>query len=240
MSDKCPITGKKCNKPKPYRITEIKNNASVLSIDLCENCLDAYANNANISLHVNASDIITSTIPPTKNQIQEIQQEVVFEGINEFVNKLLQTLYGQQDEQQTNSAKIKKQSTKKKCPKCGATPSSINKKGQLGCPACYDFFNVDQAIVGLHGGATQHVGKVPSKWKAAKEVQSVENIEKLVENKINQLIALEQYEDIIKIKKVFSDFKVIKESLNTCTQEELPTVVSEFKEIKLMLLKMVS
>ncbi|MBI1371257.1 MAG: hypothetical protein GC159_00640 [Phycisphaera sp.] len=52
-----------------------------------------------------------------------------------------------------------------RCEGCGMTQEEFRKSGLLGCPHCYDAF--EEALAPLlgraHEGASQHVGKVPSR-----------------------------------------------------------------------------
>lgn len=53
------------------------------------------------------------------------------------------------------------------CPSCGLTYEDFRKIGRLGCSECYSAFSryLGPLLKRIHG-ATQHVGKSPSGWKA--------------------------------------------------------------------------
>ncbi|MGD2110417.1 MAG: UvrB/UvrC motif-containing protein [Phycisphaerae bacterium] len=60
------------------------------------------------------------------------------------------------------------------CPKCGCTFREFQVKGQLGCPHDYEVFKsvLGPLIERAHGGATQHVGKVPATADATIQKQA--------------------------------------------------------------------
>jgi len=52
-----------------------------------------------------------------------------------------------------------------RCEGCGMTQEEFRKSGLLGCPECYDAFEsaLEPLLARAHEGATQHVGKMPSR-----------------------------------------------------------------------------
>ena len=64
--------------------------------------------------------------------------------------------------------------TELKCEVCGITFSEFRRKGLLGCPNDYDAFAtmLDPLLERAHGGASQHVGKVPGKAGADQKKQN--------------------------------------------------------------------
>ncbi len=61
-----------------------------------------------------------------------------------------------------------------KCDVCGITFAEFRRKGLLGCPNDYDAFAemLDPLLERAHGGATQHVGKVPGRAGADQKKQT--------------------------------------------------------------------
>lgn len=77
-----------------------------------------------------------------------------------------------------------------KCPKCGITLEQIVKTAKFGCEHDYEFFGdtVVQILKRVHGGMTEHVGKVPQRTATA-EVK-IELLKKEMDAAVNR----EQYE----------------------------------------------
>ena len=80
------------------------------------------------------------------------------------------------------------------CDVCGLTFSQFRQEGQLGCPNDYDAF--EPAMAGLleraHDGATQHVGKVPSR---AGTDQKKQNTLLRLRADLKKAVQAEQYEE---------------------------------------------
>ena len=60
------------------------------------------------------------------------------------------------------------------CDVCGMTFSEFRRKSLLGCPNDYDVFaeQLEPLLERAHGGATQHVGRVPAKTGADQKKQN--------------------------------------------------------------------
>ena len=79
------------------------------------------------------------------------------------------------------------------CPKCGITFREFRTQGQLGCPHDYQVFAEFMAplVERAHGGATQHVGKVPARLGPTASQQS----ELLrLQRELNDAVEREDYE----------------------------------------------
>lgn len=79
------------------------------------------------------------------------------------------------------------------CPKCGLTFREFRLKGQLGCPHDYEAFRslLEPLIKRAHGGAAQHVGKVPGTAEATIRQQT--GILRL-RRKLEEAVEQENYE----------------------------------------------
>lgn len=79
------------------------------------------------------------------------------------------------------------------CPKCGMSFREFRAQGQLGCPHDYQVFSEYLAplIERAHGGATQHVGKVPGRLGPTASRQS--ELFRL-QRELNDAVEREDYE----------------------------------------------
>jgi protein arginine kinase activator len=80
------------------------------------------------------------------------------------------------------------------CPECGITRAEYRKASRLGCPSCYDAFarELESAVQELHR-SLQHVGKSPSKAKAAWQLQQLQN-------ELNEAVKGQRYEEAIALR----------------------------------------
>ncbi|MCD6339348.1 MAG: UvrB/UvrC motif-containing protein [Verrucomicrobia bacterium] len=85
-----------------------------------------------------------------------------------------------------------------RCPQCGCSHADFKKTGRLGCPKCYEVFAEELAEVlkSMHRGA-RHVGKAPRKKQRARSVE--ERIE-LLQRKLEQAVAVEEYEEAARLR----------------------------------------
>ena len=83
--------------------------------------------------------------------------------------------------------------SQKTCPTCGLSLRSFRRKGQLGCPGCYEAFEeqLTPMIERAQNGGTSHIGKCPSRGGASMERQL--NIQRLF-RELEDAVAAEQYE----------------------------------------------
>ena len=79
------------------------------------------------------------------------------------------------------------------CPKCGRSFQEFMVKGQLGCPHDYEAFRdvLAPLIDRAHGGATEHVGKVPT--TAGESVQKRTELLRL-RRELQEAVKQENYE----------------------------------------------
>jgi protein arginine kinase activator len=147
----CPITGKPCEKPKIYHITEIKNGTK--SYSLCAKCFSIYVNEQSI-------EKIETPTTPNLDKIKPQINDQFIEDMMVFIKEVVQT-----QTQETSS---------KKCPKCDHSTLDIIKTGKLGCSYCYTAFK-DELINVLYlthstpGSPEQiiHTGKKPKKYTSS-------------------------------------------------------------------------
>jgi len=194
MKEKCPLTGKFCNKAKTIHITDIKDNKETSSVSLCLDCAIAYMNKDK------------SIVAPEKFL------KDVFELFNTFI-------------QAVESCKNHPcaHDSKSLCPNCGTTLKEISSGGRLGCPECYDYFQLGGLLQNIHGGAKKHVGKTPSQWKnkqknALKEKKRNIPIElriKGLELKMDSMINQEKYESAACIKKTIVEMEKLQLEINS-------------------------
>ena len=158
----CPISGKKCYKKRTHHITDIKHGKVVQSVDLCEDCVRQYIEQDFTKIHSEEREI-----QDLKAEKQQMAQDVL-----SFFQKIVDVI---ESKQKTVSEVAKSHS----CPKCGTTAEDIYKIGKFGCLECYKVFDINSLLMKLHG-ATQHVGKVPKKWKAEKDKRQLANFDNLI------------------------------------------------------------
>jgi protein arginine kinase activator len=81
---------------------------------------------------------------------------------------------------------------KKRCTRCGFTYDDFKKTQRLGCPDCYNTFQVqiNKILRKIHG-SIKHAGKTPGKTSKATKIRK--EIEKL-RKELQDAISLEEYE----------------------------------------------
>lgn len=207
----CPVSGKPCFKKKGFHITEIRENKAIHTLDLCEECIKQY-----VDLPEPTSE---ESKPEPEPELNEVETPNVADppapvlppqvsGIVEFFQKILQTV-----EQQSHHHVPQQLKEAPVCPKCGSTAMTVYKTGRFGCDECYRTFNVENLLMQLHG-ATQHVGKVPKKWKEKQILQQqqalFDNLEETMQGKMAAWLVAENYESAAKAKQMLGDFQTLK------------------------------
>ena len=218
MTNICPISGKVCNKRKTHHITDLKDGNIIQSVDLCEDCAAQYI--GEIAENTPSESIVVNTSADINNPLAK--------GIFDFFQKIIETVEKQKTIDKTHS-----------CPGCNLSAEEIYTTGKFGCPKCYESFNVENLLMKIHG-SSQHVGKVPKRWKLEKERRERENIlnnfNKLVENKMSDLLSNEQYETAAKVKQMCENVAILqgviddlKEKLRVSSEspEEIKHIQSE-------------
>ena len=100
------------------------------------------------------------------------------------------------------------------CPSCGMAYSEFVEDSRFGCPDCYNVFDIliSDNIKQLQGNI-RHIGKKPRfGWNAASEnsEESKNNTEEkisLLESKLNEAIAEEEYEEAAKLRDMIKELK---------------------------------
>lgn len=187
-----------CFKSAAYEITEI-NQGQTKSLSLCESCFQDYMTNTD-------SIIKKIKIPKLPNMIlnTEVANKFV-KDMMEFVENLV--------EQKPN------QIPRKQCPKCNMSLKELVKKGKLGCPNCYEYYQseLSQVIYMSHGtpgkSATelQHEGKIPKN----KPKSNTQETDKMLLTKLNYKLAhsvqQENYEQAAKLRDMI---EILQEKIN--------------------------
>ena len=85
------------------------------------------------------------------------------------------------------------------CSDCGMTISDFKETSLLGCPACYETFesHLEQLIVRVQGGQSQHVGKAPR--QVGGDVDRQLAIKRLLKE-LDSAVGREQYERAAEIR----------------------------------------
>jgi protein arginine kinase activator len=182
-----------------FRITEIVNDQAVRELDLCEDCVQAYL-----------------IAQPSKAPVALSQEaKGVLDAFNIFAEAI---------DKLSKSSQITSKSSIPPCSKCGMTIEEIRKTGQFGCPVCYEHFATPQIIESLHG-SSQHVGKVPKRWKREQEELKFEKRKgipvnlriKGLEAKKAQAVKSEKYELASSIKKALYELQERQQEIQSLT-----------------------
>lgn len=88
------------------------------------------------------------------------------------------------------------------CPQCNITLIEILNLGKVGCGNCYDYFNkeLSPVIHAVQAGNLRHQGKSPKVFKQIKDI-------KILEEKMNNIIKEEKYEEAAKIRDLIKELK---------------------------------
>ncbi len=115
------------------------------------------------------------------------EEGIVIQGhapINELITKFVLSKVGSATPEKRAGA----------CPECGMTFADFRQQGLLGCPACYDAFDVQLSplIERAHEGGTHHAGKAPKRAGAG----AGERQQRLMalRKQLSDAIAAEEYE----------------------------------------------
>lgn len=163
-----------CNKLAPivFHVTEIEGK-NIEAVDMCSKCGHEYMKSL--------SDPKEPSIKP-KGPSVNLQHIKTAEDLISFVSSMM----------------VPKKSpipAHEPCPNCGLTLEVFDKTGRMGCPKCYDHFQVlvERVICPYHN-ATEHVGKRP-KHMIIKQMEDdpVEKM-KLLKLRLAKAIELEEYE----------------------------------------------
>ena len=98
------------------------------------------------------------------------------------------------------------------CNRCQMTRSDFKKQARLGCPECYKSFSAElTSIAQAMHHSKQHVGKIP--FREGNQVRLTKKISCL-QNKIEQAIKKENYEEAADLRDEISKLKKSKERLD--------------------------
>jgi protein arginine kinase activator len=167
-----------CNKLAPiaFHVTEIEKN-SVESVDLCPKCGHEYMK----SLYTPQEPVVPQGANVT--QINTAQDLI------SFVASLM-------------SSKKPIPPPSEPCPGCGMTLELFEKGGRLGCPTCYDHFQLlMEKVVFPYHKANEHVGKRPKHAPERELAQNPIEKMKLLKLRLASAVELEQYERAAELKK---------------------------------------
>lgn len=97
-----------------------------------------------------------------------------------------------------------------RCPSCGFTIGDYQKIGRLGCGDCYTAFlpEIEQRLPSLHKGLT-HTGHVPA---GIAELEQKQSRKSGLQQKLDQAIADENYEDAARYRDELQNIKETEES----------------------------
>jgi len=211
-----------CAKPKVFHITEIADDKSVQSLDLCEDCMRKYMGAA------------------AKEQPEPEPEHIT---PAEFVKSVFDLLHTFQ-----KAAKGGQEAAKVKmpmCPKCGITLEEVKRGGRFGCPECYNYLAPPQLIQNLHG-SVQHVGKVPKRWKEEQEKKKRQKRKEIptdfrikgLEIKMNLAAKKDDFELAGQIKKALEELREIEEDIDSVRCSIKDAAANREKERQEHLLKM--
>jgi protein arginine kinase activator len=173
----CPLTNQPCNCKTIYHITEIQDNGSLKTLDLCHLC---------------GPDYIAKTEP------KPIESKVV----NDPLISVLDVLFSTATVEilkflEPNDPIEAKKENEKQCVSCGITLGDMKKGSHLGCPKCYDSFRDEiELIAESYHGSLYHTGKRPKVHR-----YSTEEKLKLLKLKLASAIEYERFEEVNQLKK---------------------------------------
>lgn len=162
-----------CNKLTPivFHITEIEKT-NIEAVDLCSKCGHEYMKSLTAPKE--------PSLKPKKPTVN-LQHIKTAEDLISFLGSL--------------ATPKKTIPPHEPCPNCGMTLEMFDKTGRMGCPKCYDHFQilVERVICPYHN-ATEHVGKRPKHMiQKRMEDDPVEKM-KLLKLRLAKAIELEEYE----------------------------------------------
>lgn len=216
MNEQCP-----CPSPKVFHVTEIKPDKSIVSLDLCEDCMGKYA---------------SENLVKKDKQVEEVTPAQFVKSVFDLLNAFAKVA------KITNEA-IKVESKMPICPECGITAQEVQEGGRFGCPHCYEYLAPPMLMKHLHG-SIQHTGKIPKRWKEEQEKkkqQKRKNIPldfriKGLEIKMDLAAQTEKYELAAKIKQALEqlhelerEMKHLRYAIHTAVLDKNEDRVSELK-----------
>ena len=176
----------KCQKEATVHITKVVNSQKE-EVHLCEDCAEQYDDKIeHIFNHPDIdSDEVTNVHITTEHNVVSQMLEQVEGAIADVLGEM-------------PSRQIKT------CSECGMTLERFMKKGKFGCPKDYEIFaeELKPIMERLHGGNTQHAGKIPKRDKVAMEKQIT-----TLEAEMSSAIKAENYERAAQIRDTLNELQ---------------------------------
>ena len=193
MNEQCP-----CPKPKVFHVTEIKPDKSIVSLDLCEDCMSEYAN---------------ENLVKKDKQVEEVTPAQFVKSVFDLLNTFAKVA-------KITSAAIKNEGKMPTCPECGITAQEVQEGGRFGCPHCYEHLAPPALMKHLHG-SIQHTGKVPKRWREEQEKKKQQKRKAIpldfrikgLEIKMGLAAKTERYELAAKIKKALEQLRELEQEM---------------------------
>jgi len=215
----CPLTGKPCEKPKPYSITEIENG-QVYTFKLCEDCILAYIEKQK-----------SNPVQKTVNVIQKLVKT-----LGTLLGMLTKTKPEPEPEPESKPEKILS-SMDIRCPVCGSAFTDLASKMKFGCPQCFETFSgpTIHLVKTLQDGL-KHVGKVPKthgvSHKSKKKINPARYLA-IKQGQMEDAVVAEDYEKAALIRDQMQIFENLIHSFKEASeQKDQQRIVVTYREIR--------
>lgn len=182
-----------CTKLKfcPVKLTEIKEDGTVVNCDVCQKCADIHLEKKQEAKGKMQAVVAPDAVIKKKN--------VDVSHIN-TPQELLAFLMG--------TPKPGSPDAIPPC-ECSTTEAEFDETGRFGCPRCYTHFEtkMKEQVFPFHG-ACEHVGKRPKRSQEDKWMSDPVEKEKVLKLRLARAVEVEDYERAAELKKQLAEMKV--------------------------------
>jgi protein-arginine kinase activator protein McsA len=196
--DVCPLSGKPCSQKKVTKVTELKDDGSVVELSLCKECTPKYMNMD--------PETVKPVEPAPLAPAPAVEPDPPVPTLLGAILGLLMSKAIQQKKIEV-TPKIE---AKPPCPGCGFTLKDIAMTGKLGCGECYHHFDTEMKVVLMHShaGGTEHTGKrPPTRAKVEDPNEDINERIKSYKLKMAKAVEIENYEAAGELKKKISELQ---------------------------------
>ncbi|GEL78097.1 UvrB/UvrC motif-containing protein [Tenuibacillus multivorans] len=165
--------------------------------------------------HENEATIhYTQVINSEKTEVHLCEQCAEQEGYMNFnedhfsIHQMLTNMFPF-DQTMNHQQKVQTQESLR-CDRCGTTYQEFRQRGKFGCSKCYQAFEsyLDPIFKRVHGGNTNHVGKIPK--RIGGNLHKQRELDQL-QGKLNQLVRDEAFEEAAQVR---DQIRKLKEEIN--------------------------
>jgi protein-arginine kinase activator protein McsA len=191
----------KCGEEGAWLISQPNPEGKKIVIAICGECYNKQLD-PNSGQIESVKKFIDKEIEDIKKQY-EAKGEILSPSLEELMSGVAKDIQEAMESLMITPDQARDLMIEDSCPRCGLFWEDIQKTGKLGCEGCYDTFpeKIESIIKKIQGGATHHIGKMPSKKQAQEEQKIKENkisnahLIETLEKRLQEAVEAEDYEN---------------------------------------------